>query len=1068
MPSDEPLNETILFDPERLKAFAKQLLELRKSNPSASVDTVLAELDSTTQSLYREPLLQYLSSDDNAGDASLGETQIVDAFETPSDFESNESQPTSPSSPPMRADATLDVPLPDSPQRANDLPPAARAPRSESKAESIDPKKSVQRLPEKIGKFEIKGELGRGAFGVVYLGYDRDLQRNVAIKLSLVSDKKIQEKLRVEASKVAQVESDGIVPVYHIGNTDSGATYIVQKYIQGPTLRDLVAQKGPLSPLGGIRLIRDIALGLEPAHLRDILHRDLKPDNILIDEQGKPWIADFGLAISEEEQQGRKGELAGTPAYMSPEQIKGRIDFLDPRSDIWSLGVMYYELLCGKLPFNGRDRRALAEQICELDPRPLHQRSPNLTEAVNSVFQRCCAKKPADRFASARELAVALDQLIAGGLSDQSFRGSTAVNLYGDSTLMPMSTHVRSGTLAGSTHQSSQQDPSQYRSGQSHSSQQNLSQQDSPQHISSRESISSVHTSQLTSESSIQASVDQPHPWWLRTLGQLLTFAVVVAVSVAAAMYFVRPTESNPGETPSPIVVTTVPEADSIPPSTEPMTQNDGAVANVGTSNQPEPEKPMLDVDGSVEKPWIVDASGKGSHTTIQAAIDAGSKNPGPDGTSIVVNPGAYIEQLRISQPVSIRGQKDLGDCELKNAEGPPIRIQCENGGKVQLRDLMIDAQGHSSAIQFNAIDVESGSLEIESCTVRTTSQNCIKAYEDTSVSATKCRFTESREFAISTRNHKNMMVTECYFRLSGVQLIGGPGTITSSQFYGQEGVMSDRSLPGKVEVSDCQFNECIQYGTAVTNNSAMNVTGCTYKDCKLGARAVFIDESDVGEKPSEAPGLMTISNSSFENCTTAVQTDHGSMSMRENCKIIGGIMAIGINGGVFEIENCSISDVASTGITVLQKGSVTATNTAIDGCGLNGVVINSGTLLMTGGSISDSIDVGVFLDRDCVAATFNGVTFKDNRSFTIASQAENALITIARSRFSGSDYGIQVSVKETLTRVGIDSCFFSDLGKQAIYASGKVHVKYKNCDFGTLAEEKQVASRQAAVVEKI
>ena len=247
-----------------------------------------------------------------------------------------------------------------------------------------------------------------------------------------------------------------------------------------------------------------------------------------------------------------------------------------------------------------------------------------------------------------------------------------------------------------------------------------------------------------------------------------------------------------------------------------------------------------------------------------------------------------------------------------------------------------------------------------------------------------------------------------------------------------------------------------------------MNVTGCTYKDCKLGARAVFIDESDVGEKPTEAPGAMTISNSSFENCTASVQTDYGVMQLRDDCKIVGGIMAVRIIGGVFGIEDCSISDAASTGITVLQKGAVTLANTTINGCGLNGIVMTSGTLTMTGGSITNSIDVGAFLDRECIAATFNGVTFKDNISFTVASQAENALVTISRSRFSGSDYGIQVTAKETLTRVGIDGCAFSDLGQHAIYASGKVHVKYKNCDFGTLAEEKQVASRQAAIVEKI
>lgn len=122
MPSDEPLNETILFDPERLKALAEQLLELRKSNPAASVDTVLAALDSTTQSLYREALLEYLSPNDDAGDAGLGETQIVDDLNSSVGIESSEMPTDHAPSTPMRADATLDVPLPETPGSANDLP----------------------------------------------------------------------------------------------------------------------------------------------------------------------------------------------------------------------------------------------------------------------------------------------------------------------------------------------------------------------------------------------------------------------------------------------------------------------------------------------------------------------------------------------------------------------------------------------------------------------------------------------------------------------------------------------------------------------------------------------------------------------------------------------------------------------------------------------------------------------------------------------------------------------------------------------------------------------------------
>ncbi len=254
---------------------------------------------------------------------------------------------------------------------------------------------------------------------------------------------------------MAQAESPGIVPVYHIGQTDEGKVYIVQKFVEGSTLRD-VLRDHPLSPLVAVALIREIALGLGPAHALDILHRDLKPDNILIEANGKAWIADFGLAISEDEQIDHKRELAGTPPYMSPEQIKGRVNFLDPRSDIWALGVMFYELLTGKLPFNGKDRKTITDQICEMDPRPLHQRAPGLlTESMNEVFLRCCAKKPSDRYATVGALVEALDRLALEGLSDQNIHGqkTLAIGDYptdpgGASFSSGMETTRRFATLA--------------------------------------------------------------------------------------------------------------------------------------------------------------------------------------------------------------------------------------------------------------------------------------------------------------------------------------------------------------------------------------------------------------------------------------------------------------------------------------------------------------------------------------------------------------------------------------------------------------------------------------------
>jgi serine/threonine protein kinase len=201
--------------------------------------------------------------------------------------------------------------------------------------------------------------------------------------------------------------------------------------------------------------MREIAIGLEPAHAMDILHRDLKPDNILIDTAGRSWIADFGLAISEDEQVHHRRELAGTPPYMSPEQIQGKIDFLDPRSDVWALGVMFYELLTGKLPFNGKNRKAIAEQICEMDPRPLHQRAPGLlTESMNEVFLRCCAKKPSDRYATVAKFVEALDQLAHDGLCEQNLQGQTVLSvaelIEGAGPLLPRRSAIESARAIGS------------------------------------------------------------------------------------------------------------------------------------------------------------------------------------------------------------------------------------------------------------------------------------------------------------------------------------------------------------------------------------------------------------------------------------------------------------------------------------------------------------------------------------------------------------------------------------------------------------------------------------------
>ncbi len=1059
MPNKERSNETVLFDPEQLQLLVRRLSEIRQRDPQANVDTVLAGLDETTRSLYREPLRQYLDSEND--DLDMEATQMRASMDS-------EAMDGTMHVPPLaRPDATIDgqqasaaAQRPATPKHSSATPsPSSKVtPGKDKRPPSNSSRTPVESHPESIDKFKIEKELGRGAFGVVYLAVDTELHRKVAIKVSHVSDKKIQERLRVEASKAAQIDSEGIVPVYHIGSTETGATYIVQKFIQGSSLRDWLDEHGPMSPADAARMIRSIALALEPAHLIDILHRDLKPDNVLIDQSGKPFIADFGLAISEEEQQGRRGELAGTPAYMSPEQIKGRIDFLDPRSDLWSLGVMLYELLCGKVPFSGRDRRALTEQICEMDPRPLQQRSPNLPESLNDVFLKCCAKKPSERYASVRDLAVALELLLAEGLSNQTIRGSTSTNLYSDSSFAGGST--RTATSRGSTEQGTRS--SQQGSQSLHGSQ-------SIQHGSSRESHVSMTSSTRTVTSTQQYG--PPSPWWVRWLGQLVTLAVMAVASGIVAYVVSRDSGS--------VVVA------NNSPNDDPGTGGGQSNADIGTSKNnsgvktiddsstvepipveiTKPEPPMPDVDGSPEKPWIVNPAGGGSHKTIQAAIDAG-----PAGAVITVVPGKYTEQLRIARPVTILGQQSLGRCELVNATGPPLTIVCQPDEAVIIRDFTIDAQGHHTTQQFNAIDVESGTFLIERSTLLTTSYNCIKGNRDTSIAAIDCKFQESRQFAISCTDHRQAIIKGCSFRLSGLQLIGGPAEVTGSTFIGTVGIEVDRSLPDAVLINDCTFDGCLEVGVSTTNNGVAIIRDSKFLLCKTGVQARFVDESDLNQKSKEVPGSVEVFNTKFSKCFVAALVSPGTLILRDKCEIREGQMGINIDHGNVTSENSSILDVKENGITVINDGIVTLNKTDIQHAGLRGIDMLAGSLTINGGSISNNDDAGIYVGDVADAVKLVGVTIENNRHGGLLAEPRDTQLQVSvnDSRFIGGDYNIFFKATKRDSSLDLSKVTFDSPGQHAIYASGPLNISFtEDCDFGKLTTEQRFRVFEPATVTK-
>lgn len=267
--------------------------------------------------------------------------------------------------------------------------------------------------------FELLGELGRGGFGVVYRARDLRLMREVAIKVPLTSRRRTSapesnERTRKEAQRylrearnAALVEADGLVPVLQIGETASGICFVVQKLIEGQSLAEWIHRRGSIPEEDLLPLMKQICEAMAAAHERGLVHRDMKPANILIDQEGKSWITDFGLAFTDRDLDADpklRHHVGGTLGYMAPEQLDGRVERIDGRTDIWAIGVILYQCLTGQMPFRGLDEAETMEQIRHHDPRPISQFAANLDERYDTIFRRCCAKELADRYASASQL----------------------------------------------------------------------------------------------------------------------------------------------------------------------------------------------------------------------------------------------------------------------------------------------------------------------------------------------------------------------------------------------------------------------------------------------------------------------------------------------------------------------------------------------------------------------------------------------------------------------------------------------------------------------------------------
>jgi serine/threonine protein kinase len=272
-------------------------------------------------------------------------------------------------------------------------------------------------LMERIGRYKIVRELGRGAMGVVYLATDPTIGRPVAIKtirLGEVSNAeeraRLRERLFREARSAGVLSHPGIVTIYDMEAQDDIA-YIAMEYVNGPTLDQLISGQ-PLASDRIFSILGQTAVALDYAHQKGIVHRDIKPANIMITEDGSSKITDFGIAkISTNEQFTMTGAIVGTPHYMAPEQVQGLA--VDGRADQFSLAVIAYEMLTGEKPFTGEQLTTVVYKIVAEEPVPAHRLNSTLNQGITNVLRRALAKKPDARYPNCQKFVDALEAACA-------------------------------------------------------------------------------------------------------------------------------------------------------------------------------------------------------------------------------------------------------------------------------------------------------------------------------------------------------------------------------------------------------------------------------------------------------------------------------------------------------------------------------------------------------------------------------------------------------------------------------------------------------------------------------
>jgi len=280
----------------------------------------------------------------------------------------------------------------------------------------VDPAVGADGAPARFGPYRVVRELARGGMGVVLVAVHEQLGRRVALKILQPGlPETARARFLTEAQAAARLRHPNVVAIHEVGEA-GGRPYLAMDLIEGESLKDRLERAGPLEPREAARIVATVARAVYAAHRESVLHRDIKPHNVLLDAQGAPYLTDFGLAkdVSRaEDGLTTEGEAMGTPAYMPPEQAEGRLDKVDRRSDVYSLGATLYEALTGEPPFGGGSSLNVVVAVLSKDPTPPGKRRPGLDRDLETICLKCLEKARLARYDSAEELALDLERYLA-------------------------------------------------------------------------------------------------------------------------------------------------------------------------------------------------------------------------------------------------------------------------------------------------------------------------------------------------------------------------------------------------------------------------------------------------------------------------------------------------------------------------------------------------------------------------------------------------------------------------------------------------------------------------------